>query len=218
MKKAIIYDLDNTIYPVASVGEALLAPLFDLVATHYPAPEQLAVLRHELMHRPFQVVAARHHFSEALTAQSIQLLQQLTFAEPLEPFADYAAVLSLSPTRYLVTKGFTALQRSKIAALGIAAHFAEIHIVDVTQAPTGSPRTKQDVFAYLLARHSYAPAEALVVGDDPESEIKAAQALGIDTVLYDREGRYPAHLATYTVTRFTELPQILNQAGERLRN
>jgi putative hydrolase of the HAD superfamily len=30
-KKAIIFDLDNTVYPVHSIGEELFAPLFALI-------------------------------------------------------------------------------------------------------------------------------------------------------------------------------------------
>lgn len=91
--------------------------------------------------------------------------------------------------------------------MGLAEDFAEIHVVD----PARSPRTKQDVFADIMARHGYQPADVLVIGDDLDSEIKAAQALGIDTVLYDREGHYPTNSATHTIARFTELAPVLSR-------
>ena len=53
-----------------------------------------------------------------------------------------------------------------------------------------SIQTKKDVFADIMRRHHYDKSEVLVVGDDPKSEIKAAQDLGIDVVLYDKEGLY----------------------------
>lgn len=209
MKKAIIYDLDNTIYSVPEVGEAMLAPLFELVARYYPEPAQLAHLKHELMHVPFQVVATRHHFPDDLTSLGIQLLEQLTYEGPLATFPDYPAVRLLAPVRYLVTTGFTAFQRSKITGLGIEADFAEIHIAD----PTQSSRTKQDVFADILARHGYAPAEVLVVGDDPNSEIKAAHALGIETVLYHPGRAVAPGAATYAITSFEALAALLKPAA-----
>jgi putative hydrolase of the HAD superfamily len=77
--------------------------------------------------------------------------------------------------------------------LNIEADFVEIHIVD----PEKSPLTKKDVFADIMARHNYTAEDVLVIGDDPESEIKAAKALGIDTFLFDPEGKHPGALVTY---------------------
>jgi putative hydrolase of the HAD superfamily len=52
--------------------------------------------------------------------------------------------------------------------------------------PSTSDKTKKEVFADIMKRYGYTPSELLVVGDDPHSEIKAAQELGIDPVLYDK--------------------------------
>ena len=37
----------------------------------------------------------------------------------------------------------------------------------------------------------------MVIGDDPESEIKAAIELGIDTFLFDPENKHPAATVTH---------------------
>jgi putative hydrolase of the HAD superfamily len=94
------------------------------------------------------------------------------------------------------------LQHSKIRALGVVGDFEEIHVVD----PAGpGPGSKREVFADILRRHGWGPAQVLVVGDDPESELKAAHELGIETVLYDHHGRQPAGQATYHIRHYADL-------------
>jgi|GEM_PF-4442026 len=39
--------------------------------------------------------------------------------------------------------------------------------------------------------------EVLVIGDDPDSEIKAAFELGIEAFLYDPHNKHPSAEATY---------------------
>ncbi len=77
--------------------------------------------------------------------------------------------------------------------LSIEGDFEELHIVD----PEISKLTKKDVFEDIMQRHKYSPDDLLVVGDDPESEIKAATELGIETFLFDPDDSHPYALVTY---------------------
>lgn len=205
VKKAIIYDLDNTLYTVASIGHQLFASLFELLEKEGIPAERMPVIKDDIMRRPFQVVARQHQFSEKLTQKGLELLKHLTFTEPIELHHDYAELKKLPQERFLVTTGFTELQHSKIRSLGIEQDFKEVHVID----PQNTTQTKKTVFADILQRHRYAPSDVLVVGDDPESEIKAATALGIDTVLYDKQGRYPTFTACDRITDFSELSRFL---------
>jgi putative hydrolase of the HAD superfamily len=45
----------------------------------------------------------------------------------------------------------------------------------------------------------------LVIGDDPESEIKAAKALGIDTFLFDPDNKYPDAAVTYRSDKLVDI-------------
>lgn len=199
-KRAIIYDLDNTIYPVHTIGDKLFDPMFKLI-TENGEHHNIGDIKDDMMRMPFQVVANKHHFNDALTKSGLQLLQELTYDGEIKTFEDYPEIKNLPAKRYLVTTGFLNLQYSKIKGMGIENDFAEIHVVD----PTTSARSKKDVFADIIERHGYAIPEVLVVGDDPESEIKAAHALGIDTVLYDKYNRYTSHAANYKIANFKEL-------------
>ncbi|MBD0276628.1 MAG: HAD family hydrolase [Flavisolibacter sp.] len=203
-KKAIIYDLDNTIYYVHSIGERLFASLFKIIEESKIHQENMTSIRDAIMRKPFQMVARNYQFSEELTQKGINLLKELTYEDEIRPFNDYGHIKNVPAERFLVTTGFMKLQHSKIKGMGIEPDFREIHIVD----PMTSEKTKKEVFADIMERYGYQPAEVLVVGDDPESEIKAAQELGIDTVLYDKNNLYPQARSTYRITDFKELSQL----------
>jgi len=203
-KKAIIYDLDNTIYPVHSIGESLFEPFLKLI-TQYPEHDgDFDAIKSDMFRKPFQVVSAEHHFSDELISRTIELLQTMTYQGEIRYFDDYPAIKNIKAERFLVTTGFYNLQYSKIRGMGIADDFAEIHVVD----PLTSTKTKKDVFADIMQRHNYEVSDVLVVGDDPESEIKAALALGIDTVLYDKNNCHIQHTALYKITSFNELANL----------
>lgn len=67
MKKAIIFDLDNTIYSVYSIGETLFAPLFELLEQDGTQLQHLSTIRDEVIRRPFQHIANDYQFNEELT-------------------------------------------------------------------------------------------------------------------------------------------------------
>lgn len=210
IKKAIIYDLDNTIYSVKSIGEELLAPLFDLIVSTTEHNKEMSQIRKELMGIPFQKVAAKHGFSKELIQKSNQLLRDLTYKGGIQPFEDYEKIKEIPGDRYLVTMGFTKMQWSKIRCMGIEEDFQEIHVVD----PDISSQTKKDVFAAIIKRKGYAISEVLVVGDDPASEIKAARELGIDTAIMDKSNQYGQEAATYRIADFMGLKKKLERLGK----
>lgn len=199
-KKAIILDLDNTIFPVPSIGHKLFAPLFALIEQEGSHKDELEKIKDEVMRRPFQHVAKDHHFSEALTQKCVAILKELAYNDKIEPFEDYALVKRWPVDKFLVTTGFVKMQQSKVDSMGLAPDFKEIHIVD----PATTNKTKKDVFADIIQRHGYAKEEMLVIGDDPNSEIKAARELGIDAVLYDKFKRYPDTTLT-TIHHYEQL-------------
>jgi putative hydrolase of the HAD superfamily len=205
MKRALILDLDNTIYPVSQIADNLFKKLFDLIDGEETSVNyaDLEKAKDELTRRNFQLVADKYHFSPELKTKGIQLLKDMTYDLPMQPFEQYHHIKSSPYDKFLVTTGFSKLQWSKIKMLGIEADFLEIHIVD----PEASPQTKKDVFAAIMQKHNYNVNEILVIGDDPESEIKAANELGIETFLFDPTGMHSENAATY---KNAELKGFLN--------
>ena len=181
-KKAIIFDLDNTLYAAESIGDELFSYLFTLIAAEGKHDHEMENIKKDILKKPFQQVAVKYNFSEKLSDTAIAHLKNLTFTGIMEVFKDYKYLKNLPVEKYLVTSGFVKLQLSKIKCLGIANDFKEIHIVDVTT----KQQTKKNVFTDIMLRYNYHVDEVLIVGDDVDSEIKAAQQLGIDAVLYSK--------------------------------
>ncbi len=195
MKQALILDLDNTIYPVSSIADHLFKSLFDFLDQNMEGKsfEHIEAAKDDLTKRHFHLVANKFNFGEELMAKGIDLLKNAAYELPMLPFEDYQHIKTVNLPKFLVTTGFTKLQWSKVKMLGIEDDFVEIHIVD----PETSKQTKRDVFADIMKRHNYTAEDILVIGDDPESEIKAAIELGIDTFLFDPENKHADALVTY---------------------
>jgi putative hydrolase of the HAD superfamily len=203
MKKAIILDLDNTIYPVSAIADELFERFFlmlesDSESMNFQILEQA---KDAITRMPFHAVADKYNFSLELKNKGIELLKTLTYDLPMQPFADYHLIKVIPIKKFLVTTGFTNLQRSKIKMLGIEGDFEEIHIVD----PEISSITKKDVFARIMKRYHYDAEDLLVIGDDPESEIRAALELGIDTFLFDPGSKYANAKSTFKSQKLKEV-------------
>lgn len=204
MIKAIIYDLDNTIFPVPAIGDKLFGPLFTLIENTGLHNDTMDAIRYAIMRTPFRIVAARNNFSDELTQQGIDLQETLVYDEPIATFEDYPLVRELPGERFLVTTGFEKMQHSKIDQLGIRNEFKEVHVVNPTLT------NKKEVFADILKRYAYTANEVLIIGDDPESEIAAAKALNIPTVLYDPQDKFSANEADFKIRHYSELKTIVN--------
>lgn len=205
-KKAIILDLDNTIYPVSSIGEELFKDLFKLIESKKEYSGNLEDIKTEIMRTPFQKVAEYFSFSESLFQECMILLENLTYNEPMFPFDDYAEVRKIQLPKFLVTIGFQKLQQSKVEQLKLKNDFEKIYIVD----PQKSALTKKDIFLTIMSEFGYSANELLVVGDDVKSEIKAGIECGINSVLYDREGKNREQGNFSVISRFSDLKIFLN--------
>ena len=127
----------------------------------------------------------------------------MSYDMPMKAYEGYDLIKSIPINKFLITTGFSKLQWSKVEMLGIKDDFNEIHIVDLEI----STKTKKDVFNDIITRFNYKIEEILVVGDDPESEIKAANELGLQTFLFDPDDK---HLNTMVTYRHNHLKNILN--------
>lgn len=203
MKKAIIYDLDNTLYPVSAIGDRLFGSLFELIKNSGSHDNDYNAICKAIMRTPFRLVAQHYGFSDTLTNDAILLQEKLEYPEAIATFEDYTAIKSLPQKRFLVTTGFNLMQQSKIERMGIRQDFQEIHVVDPTKS------SKREVFAEIMARHGFTKEELLVVGDDPESELKAAKDLGIDAVLYYKDAIPEGGENFPAINHFTQLGNFL---------
>ncbi len=205
IKKALIFDLDDTIYPVKSIADQMFAELYALIKKNV-TEEVYRGASKDLLTVPFQKVAARYAFDKKLNLEGLKLSREMSYEGIIEAFGDYELTKDLQIEKFLVTTGFTKLQQSKIRQLGIEKDFKEIFIPD----PDKSDLSKKDIFQQIMQKYHYEPDEILVIGDNPESEIAAAKELGMETYLYDYEGKFSPALADHYATSFINLKDILS--------
>jgi FMN phosphatase YigB (HAD superfamily) len=147
-------------------------------------------------------------FSKEMFTAGWKVFSQIVITTPMTGYGDLAILRALPFDLYLVTSGFRGLQESKVKALQIAGLFKGIEIDAIDE---DDRRGKQAIFASILKAGKLTPAEVLVVGDNPDSEIEAGNRLGIKTVQILRPGVPHADNATHYVQNFDELKTLLEE-------
>jgi putative hydrolase of the HAD superfamily len=209
MIKGIIFDLDSCLAAANEVGELLYAPVFEAIRSANKgaiSEDQLEAAFAESWRFPFDSVAQKYHFSPAMRAAGFAAFSQVEVREPMQGYGDLAALAEFPAKLFLVTSGFRRLQESKIKALGIAPLFAQIYI-DAIDEP--QPIGKFQAFIEILKTWQLAPAEILVVGDNPDSEIAAGNRLGMTTIQILRPSVPASMSATHRITNLNELRHFL---------
>jgi putative hydrolase of the HAD superfamily len=184
--RALIFDLDDTIYATKSVVTEMYKDLFAVLKPQL-SETIFDSISEDILTTPFHIVADRYAIDRDLKEEGLKICLEMDFEGPMQPFPDYRLTLENSADRYLVTAGYTRLQKAKIRQLGIE-NTAEM--------------TKVDVFEQIMNKYNYEPSEVLVIGDNPESELKAAKGFGFATYLYDYESKFSPALADYYGTSY----------------
>ncbi|MBI4068366.1 HAD hydrolase-like protein [Candidatus Kaiserbacteria bacterium] len=117
-------------------------------------------------------------------------------------YGDMHHVASLTQEKILVTAGDTEVQQQKIARVGIAHHFAEVHIDTIGD--------KESIFKSIMSRRMLQPHRIMVVGDNPNAELGAGKHLGMVTVQTLRPTVVRWAEADFHVTSFAELDSIIS--------
>lgn len=190
--RAVIFDLDNCLAPADEPGRDLFAPVVRAVRKANRGRLSEAELQEAfdaLWGKAFDVVAREFSFSDEMREAGWRESARVEVTVPMRGYGDLDVLPALGDRRFLVTSGFRRLQESKVRALGIAGAFDEV-VIDALDEP--GRRGKEGVFTDLMARHRLDPADVVVVGDDPQSELATARKLGIRAVQTVRPGIEPA--------------------------
>ena len=158
------------------------------------------------MKKAWQKITEQFNFSKELTEEGSDILRNLTCNFHMQTFDEYKYIKSFKVDKFLVTMGFTKMQESKVDQLNLRGDFKEVLIND----PEKTEGTKKEVFEGILKKYGYQPQQVLVIGDDPDSEIKAGNDLGMPTVLYDVNDEYTDANASHHIKSYTELEAIVN--------
>jgi putative hydrolase of the HAD superfamily len=105
----------------------------------------------------------------------------------------------------LITNGFDEVQHMKLAS-GKIAHYFE-HVVTSQQA--GYKKPAREIFDYALNLHATQANEAVMIGDNLETDIAGALNASVDAVFYNPKGVYHAQNPHHEIVNLNELQSIL---------
>lgn len=206
----LLIDLDDTIFQTSSINPQFVEPAVSVVKQYYekePGGVNMEEMISALWTKPIDTVFSTYMTPKAIIDEFYGQIARVDFSElAIHPFDDYKFIQALSIDKILVTTGLRELQLGKIKALGIGSDFDSIRIDD----PRENPRQyKIDIFSQILVETKMAPEEIWVIGDNPESEIKAGKALGMKTIQRRSKSKESSPYADYEIDSFEELPEIL---------
>jgi putative hydrolase of the HAD superfamily len=92
------------------------------------------------------------------------------------------------------------------ANLGIIGYFDSF----VISSETGFAKPFPEIFSLALKRNKVYPFESIHIGDSLQLDFYAARALGINSVLIDREGRYKTRNDVVRIKSLTEVTRLVD--------
>ncbi len=218
MIRAAVFDLDNTLYDATTIPPEVLAPAVAAVRRANVGPDAipgdaLEAALQSARRLGFLTVVARHALPRFLSAAWREAYRGLVVTTRLYPYPDVLPSLAgLDLLKLLLTTGFRGMQESKIAALDIAHLFEAIYIDELD---SGAGPGKRRLLENILETHQMESEEMLVIGDSPENEIAAGNALGAVTVQILRPGIEFSDAAQHHVATLEELPALLGRLRSR---
>jgi len=205
----LILDLDDTIFETKSINSNIFAPAISLIKEYYKSNPGIDVeeIISELWSKPIDVVFSKYNIPQPLASKFYQAIANIDYkALHIQTFDDYQVIKSFPNKKILVTTGLKELQIAKIKALGISSDFDAIFIDD----PRKQPRQfKFNIFQQILHESKMPPAKIWVIGDNPDSEIKAAKRLGMNTIQRLSKSKTVSELSDYKIQSFNELVDII---------
>lgn len=195
MIKAVLFDLDDTLYEEVQFFRGGFAAAAEWLANRgfSPPEETAALLTHFHLHEGrsdvLQKLARRLGFSSDWIPELAQVVRN--HSPQLVLSADVRDVLLRLRRKFklgCITDGWSAVQRAKIAALGVAPLLDEIVIADDLGRAHWKPHPLP--FQKCCAALGVAPAEAVFVGDNLERDGAGAANAGLKFVRLRRPGAY----------------------------
>lgn len=194
--KAILFDLDDTLYDELSYVKSGMTAVAGEIAALAKIPQQTVI---ELLLELLAEGGRERIFDRALAALDIdqeqdsidRLVASYRAHHPtLQFYPGVRAMLGRLRRNYrlaVVTDGLAQMQRAKVAALGLS----DIVDVIVYTWELGSPKPAPQGYLAALDRLGTDAGQGLIVGDNPAHDLLAAAALGMPAIRV-RTGRFKA--------------------------
>ncbi|HEY4318724.1 MAG TPA: HAD family hydrolase [Herbaspirillum sp.] len=205
--RALLFDLDDTLWPIVPVIVAAEQALYRWLQEHAPAvaaahsveslrARRMALIDQDPRHgidlmalRALVMTEAFEAHGEDLgkIAAGMELFGQAR--NRVQPFDDVLPALQRLGQKYLL--GSVSNGAADLAAIGMARHFR----ISVAAHEFGSLKPDPAIFLHACQALGVAPAEAVYIGDDPAADVIGAQQAGMRTVWINRFERVlPSHI------------------------
>lgn len=204
--RGVFFDLDDTLYPYPPCNEAgkraalaaardrgydLDREAFDALYRRGRRATKRELSGTAAAHERYLYLkrAVERHAGEPRPADALALGEAYWdgFVGRMEPFDGVKTVLAATDeaglSTAIVTNLTTRIQLRKLVALGIEERFDEI----LTSEEIGREKPSAAAFTRPLAALGLRPSETLMVGDDPESDVEGANAVGLRTALVNSD-------------------------------
>lgn len=213
MSTAVVFDLDDTLYPEASYNISGFKAAGRYVAEHHGIPNfgtQCIAL--------FERGIRGDIFDRVLNANGLRipvedLLQVYRDHTPAIDLYDDARVILSALLGHvplgLITDGYKTVQRRKVAALGIDSCFTSLVFSDDEGPDSWKPSPRP--YLRVMAEISELADTFVYLGDNPRKDFITARKLGWRTVMVDRKSYNlttidPEYQADILVTSLTQIP------------
>ena len=233
---AVCFDLDDTLYPYGPCNEAGKRAALDAfhdrgydldrdrfdglyAAARRDAKRELSGTaashgRFVYVKRMLRLHADVHDAADAVAIGEAYWNGYLSRMEPFDGVkAVFGALHDAGTTVVIVTNLTTRIQLKKLVCLGVDGDVDRL----VTSEEVGREKPSALPFTTALSALDRRPSEAIMVGDNPAADIAGANAVGLDTVLFDggtRENPPTTELPDpqrpdHRVDEFTSLTEVL---------
>jgi len=219
--ETILFDLDNTLVTYERPPGEVLKSAFDAVGCErlFPVSQYYArydefIQQHDSLADAraacFAVLAEEHGYDARLgrtVAAAFDSERDQSRTEFLPGAETVLEALSRTYRIGVVTNGARDTQRTKVESVGLDRWVDTVVVAgdEIPAKPSPEPIRR--------AVHALdgAVATTVHVGDSPESDVAAAEAAGVESVLISDGGRSPEFEPTHTIDSIDELPSLLSK-------
>jgi putative hydrolase of the HAD superfamily len=212
---AVIFDLDDTLYPHAQYVNSGFGAVARHVQDQFGLPAERVYTTLRIARdggargREFQQLCASHRLDVRVVPELVQVYR----AHMPQIWLMHGAVSILQRFRAegwriaVLTNGDPVVQGRKVLALGLESLVD--HVVYASNHARGG-KPAREPFVEALCRLQVAPHNAVMVGDDPVNDVEGARAVGIRTIFLMRPTR--GHAAADAAIRLlTDVPRVAGQ-------
>jgi putative hydrolase of the HAD superfamily len=216
MIKAILFDIDNTLFPTDKFAELARRNAIDAMVE-----AGLNVNEERAYHKLCNIIkkyGSNHprHFNLLLKEIGMKFNPKIIAAgvvayhqtkTTILPYPDVPkTIISLRESGYKVcaaSQGKALKQWDKLIRLGLHNLFHEVFVTN---------KKSKKFFKSILKKLKLKPQEVVMVGDNIKRDIEPAKELGIITILIVRE--HPEKRAKYSIKSMGELPKLIRRIDE----